>query len=482
MTRIQPTSEPSTERVESEANPKDSNPTSTDLTSIEPESKPEAIPDSHTKEATPTDDHFEQYRPPEAVPFPKGDIPVVEDNTWGDTNNQGWGVDQDNNDWGGGNNNWLGNLEQWGPVQPSADQWKNLGVIGTDDPSRDSERWWDPEVQRNKRKPGPGMLAPRAIELIHDSDHTLYEVSISSNPVELSATFLPKSSVTAAGALNSTTGPSLSAASTSTPSTSTGEVPPTIEEPTPDAAPPHVPPTAGELKHATPHPSALYCRRHHGWVIIAITTASPTASHISAHWCPDPDKKSLLNKLPDSALRTEKNCSESESPTNNAPPYRTLNWTVYPQEQKIHHFHWYANVVAGSGLYPPLKRPNLSPNIQTTSNTVPESSEDVEMASESQDLQGKAQEDEFRSSWEQAPTSEYMDLYLCCQCRTQIVCSPDGNVIPGIVPVSALERLIQERSDNPRPGQTKEQSVFGALETLIRLDPHPMWVNDVKAA
>lgn len=497
MTQIEPTPGSSAVPTDSDNDKsKDAQPTSTDSTSKPAEPAPESVPDTH-KPATEApislapDDSNTQYRPPEAVPDTEPDTTFITGGKWpDDTADNSWGQQQNNLGWGNNNSTtgWVhdmqawsrSDLRQWGPVEPEADQWGKLGVIGTDEPFRDeSERWWDPEVQRTKRKPGPGMLAPRAIETVHNSDHVLYEVSISGNPTVDSSTALsPKSSVTATGALNSSAGASPATPSATAPPTVAGEAPATGAEPVPDTTVPHVPPTSEELRDATPHPSALYCRRHHGWVIIAVTTSSATASHLSAHWCSNPEKKDMLNKLPDSTLRSDKNCSD-DTPTDRSISNSGWNWQ--PLEKKMHHFHKYPNAVAGSGLFPALKRQVPSPTIQPSASETPKPGEDVDMKLETQSTQNETRDDDIRSGWEQAPLSEHLDLYLCCQCKTQVLCSPGGSFIPGIVPLDALENYIQDRAFNPKPGQSKEQSAFASLEMVLRIVEEPLWLGNQRA-
>jgi ubiquitin carboxyl-terminal hydrolase 25/28 len=475
MTQIEPIPDSPAERIDPFSNrPKDSKP-ATDSAPIQVNSDQYIAADAQINDkdvpvSFAVDDSNANYRPPEAVQASKSNLPAVLGDTWtADTTNNAWTQDHKNSVWGDNAQDWnTPDYQKWGETLPNADQWKNLSVIGTDENLKDdSERWWDPDVQRTKRNPGPGMLAPRVIDTMHDSDHVLYEVTISGNPtVELPAALSPKTSITAAGALNSSAGTSVPAALTPTTSISTGEAASASEEPTSAAAEPHVPPTFEELRDATPHPAALYCRRHHGWVIISVTTASATPSHLSAHWCSDPEKKALLSKLPDSSLRTEKDCIDPDAGAVTS-SYPTWNWSA-SSGQKLHHLHRYPNVVAGSGLFPALKRQSLLSAVQPA-NAAPKSSEDVEMGSETQSPQNQVQDDEPRSSWEHAPLSEHLDLYLCCQCKTQILCSPGGSVLPGIIPADALEKYIQERVANPKPGQTREQSALASLEMILRL-------------
>lgn len=488
MTQLEPTPESSPHQSKREM-PKDATQPSDDR--LAPEAS-EAAPDAETEvtdKEGPTSimnslsvlrgltyQPADGYRPPEAVMDSSNDA-------WRGDFNEPWELTQTKNweEYGSGSptgwrDTWPAardGVSQWADKQPDVSDWGNLGVIGTDEPWRDnSDKWWDRELQRSRRRPGPGMLAPRAIEAMHDSDHILYEVTITGNPsTEPSTALSPKASIRSVGALNA---PNPSVPSTSTPAVTTPAPASAVgaKETTPEPdveVNPHVTPTAEELRDAIPHPSALYCRRHLGWFVVSIITASATASHLGTHWCADPDKKAIFDTLPDPTLRNDKDCLERETSPNKGSLYATINWSN-EKEPKMHHFHVYHNVVAGSGLYPPLKR-----QISTVSAPVPASSSnpggDVDMTSQSQVLEVEdTAEVAPETTWKEAPPTEHLDLYMCCQCKTQVICSPDGGVIPCVIPADAIEGFIQERGSHPKPGQTPEQSAFTSLEMIMRLE------------
>ncbi|KAG9104228.1 ubiquitin-specific protease ubp2, partial [Ceratobasidium sp. 392] len=439
---------------------------------------------SLTEEPIPSltsDTRNENYQPPEAVPNSET---TFANNTsgWGNApGNTGWGDPQNDTSWANAlDPSWNVDFDPekgWQPVEPDQADWGTLGVLGTDEPWKDdSDKWWDKDLQNTKKKPGPGMLAPRAVEMIHDSDHILYEVSISGSPsFEPSNALSPKPSITATGALNSPP-PSTPTTISAAVSVVTKDATDAAAQSTSDApiVTPHVPPTPEELRDATPHPSALFCRRHYGWVIIqSISAGSATASHLGTHWCSAPDKKELFDKLPDPALRKDKDCLEA---TPEPASYPTTNWVLKP-EKRMHHFHMYRNVVAGSGLFPPLKRAApAAPSL------IAAPDEDAEMGAASQvpETQGGI-DDLLQASWESAPPQEHLDLYMCCQCKTQVVCSPAGGVIPCVIPSAVMTSYIQERGSQPKPGQTKEQSVFSSLEMLLRVIEEPLWAGNTRS-
>lgn len=370
---------------------------------------------------------------------------------------------------------------QGGPAlgQPDAAQYKNLGPRHTDEPSRDdSERCWGPGVRHGDREPEPGVRALHAVKMMHDSNHALYEVSISGEPIVSPSTApSPKPSVAAPGALDPSTRASLTASWATAPSTVGGEAPATAAEPAPGTAVSHVPPTPEELRDAIPHSSALYCRQHHGWVIFAVTAASATACHISAYWCADPEEKYLLDSLPDTTPRASKPCSDNTDTDRNTAKF---GWNCQaPPEKKMHHLHKYPNAVVGSGGYATLRQEVLSPTGGPHIIALPKSGEGADTELGTQGTQSEVQDDNnFRSGWERASLLQHLDLYLCCQCRTQVLCSPAGSVIPGIIPSSALERYIHERTSNPNAGQSNEQSAFASLELMLRIVEEPLWLGN----
>ncbi|KAG8703513.1 ubiquitin-specific protease ubp2, partial [Ceratobasidium sp. 395] len=427
-----------------------------------------------------SDARNENYRPPEAVPNLESE-PVTDTGGWGN-DNTGWGDPQDDE------TTWTNPLDSswdvkfssatnsWEPVSSGQADWGSLGVLGTDEPWKDdSDRWWDRDLQSKKRKPGPGILAPRALEMIHDSDHILYEVSISGSPsFEPPNALSPKPSVTAASTPVSGQPPTppTTATVSSVAQDATATTQPISEV---SASIPHVQPTSEELRDATPHPSALFCRRHLGWVIMqSISAGSATASHLGTHWCSALDKKDTFDKLPDPVLRKDKDCLEG---TPESISYPTTNWVLKP-EKRLHHFHMYRNVVAGSGLFPPLKRTTAIIQSQTG---IP-ATEDIEMGSASQAPETQGDNDSlFQASWGSAAPEEHLDLYMCCQCKTQVICSPAGNVIPCIIPSVVLTSYIQERASQPKPGQSKEQSVLSSLEMLLRVIEEPLWAGNTRS-
>ncbi|KAG8688440.1 ubiquitin-specific protease ubp2, partial [Ceratobasidium sp. 423] len=269
MTQIDPSSTTTThpDAAQSEARkPTEGEPTAAIAKSTDSAPAQEPKADGTSPPADPKSNP--EYRPPELVPnsTPKVTFDPMTGGVWQDqtTGDISWGQDQAGN-WDTATNNaneWNGSgwkpepgtfgASAWGPREPNPADW---GM-----PTNELERWWDPQL--HQKKPGPGMLAPRVIEMIHDSNHVLYEVTISGNPTtepQPASALSPKPSVFAAGVLNSATASPVPSSSPAPPP-SAGET-----TPAPEPVVPHTLPTSEELRDATPHPAALYCRKHHGW-------------------------------------------------------------------------------------------------------------------------------------------------------------------------------------------------------------------------
>ena len=69
----------------------------------------------------------------------------------------------------------------------------------------------------------------------------------------------------------------------------------------------------------------------------------------------------------------------------------------------------------------------------------------------------------------------YLDLWVCCQCQVQIVCSGEGDsgVIPSIVDRRGFLDWVKGRMDNPPLDKNPVESVMLAFETILRY----IWVS-----
>jgi hypothetical protein len=132
-------------------------------------------------------------------------------------------------------------------------------------------RFWDEEwLKQTGPYPGPGMLPSRVEELIHDPDHTLFSLKFDDPPP------LPQPE---------------------TQSSSSSQVP----------QPSQYIPTKEELTSGIPHPHALYCKGHNGWVILyagPIAQIPPLTSEFAPDGKPyppplDPSKRGDISCLSD---------------------------------------------------------------------------------------------------------------------------------------------------------------------------------------
>ena len=262
--------------------------------------------------------------------------------------------------------------------------------------------WWDPDMRLRAARPGPGILPTLLAEKLHDSDHSLFSVTV--NPPDI------------------TRSPQLVPTATS-------------------SQPPFQAPTHEEVHEAVPHPNALYCRKENGWVLFLRRSASelpPLATSFQkAHpgvLFPHQPQRKLANSCLD---ETGEN------------PFSQVNFT--------HHFHCYPGAVSSRSLNPPFANASWE---KAENSTLPSTS-----------LQS-IQEDEDKMEGIEPTTvtrvddeGVLLDLYVCCQCSVYVVCS---HLIPGIVPARHFDELVQERAENPIPGQLGSDAAIIALDTTMK--------------
>ncbi|KIM40703.1 hypothetical protein M413DRAFT_28483 [Hebeloma cylindrosporum] len=138
------------------------------------------------------------------------------------------------------------------------------------DISNEETRSWNSALpERNKGRPGPGILSAVFAEELHDSDHSLFSVKVT---VPLRA--VPQSPPVP---------DSDHAAVLDTPPSSNLQ-----------SSLDHCPPTKEEVRTSIPHPNAYYCPEDNGWVILSWNTSSvapPLArSYIASGNPPLPDQ------------------------------------------------------------------------------------------------------------------------------------------------------------------------------------------------
>lgn len=174
----------------------------------------------------------------------------------------------------------------------------NIPITGRQEHEENS--WWDPNIRAANKRPGPGILPPVLLEQLHDSDHSLFSVSVTSLDPSFRQIFENPTPISSASSTNLYSSP----------------------------------PSDDEVRTSVPHPNAYYCPRENGWVILIWKTSM----------MPPPLAQSFENSdhspLPNQARRTQTvNCVGDKGGETN----------------KTHHFHKYRGAVDAYKLTPPLK-------------------------------------------------------------------------------------------------------------------------------
>ncbi|KAI0031039.1 hypothetical protein K488DRAFT_25458, partial [Vararia minispora EC-137] len=73
-----------------------------------------------------------------------------------------------------------------------------------------------------------------------------------------------------------------------------------------------------------------------------------------------------------------------------------------------------------------------------------------------------------------------LDLSVCCQCSTRVLCS---DVVPGVVPVRLLDELMREKAGAPPPALARvpETAVLVAVETIINVIHNRLFRNEARS-
>ncbi|KAJ3575232.1 hypothetical protein NP233_g1222 [Leucocoprinus birnbaumii] len=220
--------------------------------------------------------------------------------------------------------------------------------------------WWDPDNRVNNKRPGPGMLPPVLLEHLHDSEHSLFSVSVTN--LDTPPPRQPSESPNAPSPTPSTSSAPLYAA----------------------------PPSNDEVRMSIPHPHAYYCMRDNGWVILSWKTSS----------VPPPLARSFESSshlpLPNQLWRRQtNNCVEDDG----------------GQSNKTHHFHKYQKAIDAHKLTPPLKTDDWEAETELAKRRMGVDTHKKESVSEREESPPSAEE------------GELLDLYICCQCSLYCVAS-----------------------------------------------------------
>ena len=279
------------------------------------------------------------------------DLVSTEEPVWGTSMRDGSPALQDLNAWGqGGSGDWLGSAQH---------AQSGINIDGCN--AVEELHWWDPDMQLRAARPGPGVLPTLLAEKLHDSDHSLFTVTV--NPPDIVVS--PRSA---------------------SPSTSSQL--------------PFHSPTSEEVREAVPHPNALYCRKENGWILLLRRSASelpPLAvSFQEAHpgvLFPHPSRRKMTNSCLDEI---------GENPSSHA------NLT--------HHFHCYPAAVSSLSLNPSFDKassakqecvPQLPSHLQSIQEEEEDQMEGIESTTAHQD----------------DAEGILLSLYVCCQCSVYVMCS-----------------------------------------------------------
>lgn len=313
-------------------------------------------------------------------------------------------------------------------------QFDDVPIDGRDE--LEEKEWWNPDSSGNKR-PGPGMLPPLLADELHHPEHSLFSVSVSPPDIR------PPSP---SPGVNPPSGTSPPTNSSKTAQGGSHSPNPSISS----SGPAFSLPTQQECLEAIPHPNAYYCRRHHGWVILAWKSSSIlpplTSSFVvnNNHPLPDKDRR-----------RRRTNC---------------LTEPVYGRApNKTHHFHKYEKAVDAAHMTPHYspRQWELHERQKKTRRrmTIGADQLDPNMVSHAVegDLESQKETQMVTDLREEEESRDLLDLYVCCQCSFYVLVS---DVIPGVFASKYIDELYKEKYENPPPGQSGEQSVYNAWETM----------------
>lgn len=153
------------------------------------------------------------------------DLVSAEEPVWGGSMRDDIPAFQNLNDWSPGDSGDRG----WESVQHAQ---SGINIDGCD--ATEELQWWDSDVQLRAARPGPGVLPTLLSQKLHDSDHSLFTVTV--NPPDI--------------LIHPRSGSPSSSQST------------------------FHPPTSEEVHEAVPHPNALYCRKENGWILLLRRSSS----------------------------------------------------------------------------------------------------------------------------------------------------------------------------------------------------------------
>ena len=291
-------------------------------------------------------------------------------------------------------------------------------------------RWWDAQVREINARPGQGLLPPILADRLHNSEHTLFSVTVTPPDLKPLLPPLPPQpqpaqsespkrhrSTDSGSSLHSASSPAHASTSAHTPSTYL--------------------PTAEDAHTAVPHPNAYYCRKHNGWVLLIWKSSSVNP----------PLARSFTGILPDQSRRRSTNSCVSDGEQPMGPGNVT------------HHFHAYEHAVDARRLTHPFNASEWEHEERSKLRHRKLTLRSDDLTTATAEL-GQAVEEVGREDDE----GGLLDLYVCCQCSFYVIAS---HVIPGVVPVKLLEDLVKNKVENPPPNKSGELAALITLETIL---------------
>ncbi|KAF8262773.1 hypothetical protein EI94DRAFT_1773099 [Lactarius quietus] len=386
------------------------------------------------------------FREPELVPDDTNQPALGTDqgDGWGNIQEGTW-ASQSGQYYGNTSSDAFAQPEQWVAGTPAPtwgtfeDGWNNgsarrsVPIGGRND--IEETRWWDAQVREFNARPGLGILPPVLADQLHNSEHTLFSVSVTPPDLKpplppVPAPPQPEQSESPKRHRSSDSGSSLHGCSSSAPTSAQSSA--------------TWLPTAEDVHTAVPHPNAYYCRKHNGWVLLIWKSSS-------IH----PPPCEFFQRLPPGPF---------SPPVDELVPLGPANVT--------HHFHAYERAVDARRLTHPFnaseweheERSKLRHRRMTLRGDDPTSAtaELVQAA-----VEVEREDDE----------GDLLDLYVCCQCSFYVIAS---HVIPGVIPVKLLEDLVKNKVENPPLDKSGELAALIALEMILMIIENRVWKAETR--
>ena len=345
---------------------------------------------------------------------------------------------------------WTPSVQEWTDYSPGPWPAATAAKIEIDGRDEDGEaNWWDPATRRKHRRPGPGILPPLLADRLHNSEHSLFSVTVTPPDIKQPPPHHP-------------TSPTHPASSPTPSSSSSSSASSTAPQPTPE-----------EVRTAVPHPNAYYCRRHNGWVLLLWKSSSvvpPLARSFKRAHKHDPDDYQHADKsahahvhppLPDQARRRKTpSCLGA------------VRDQPFGQTNRTHHFHLYERAVDARMLTPAFHRSEWEAAVldKRKRRKLTLRGDDIDTAALAQALDAGAptaameHDADGEDDADAADEGDLLDLYVCCQCSFYCVAS---EVVPGVVPARYVEDFVKLKTEHPPPGKSKEVSLMMAWETIL---------------